>query len=243
MDENLTRFDQDWHVSSTFSDGSSTVAENVHAAEALGLESLCVVDKASRASGWVRDLAEACSDAGRDASLKLTCGIEVEVVDTNGTLEAPPYAPQVDYLFVAADRLPTPTGPVEPEVARAQIALGDLLPSQAVEWLVRAYANASLGSGQIVLAHPFSVLSRLGMSQQSVHPAYVRWLAGMLLEHGASVEVNELWRAPTAQVLDCLLTAGVPALPGSGARSLQELGHNEWYRGLLRGLSSLARVA
>jgi hypothetical protein len=237
------RFDQDWHVSSTFSDGTATVEENVHAAENLGLTSLCIVDRASRASGWVGDLAEACRLADRDASLTVNSGVEVEVLDSHGSLDVPFSAGRADHLFVGASRLPTPTGPMDPEMVRQKIERGELLASRAVEWLVRAYANATRRRSAVVLAHPFSVLPWCGIDPEGIHPAYLRWLAGEMQANGATSEVNESWHAPGPAALDSFLTAGVTVLPASGARSPQAVGRFAWAPKLPAGLSSLARVA
>jgi putative hydrolase len=248
MDEPI-RFDRDWHVSSTFSDGTVTVAENVHAAEERGLRSLCVVDRVRRSTVWVRDLVDACSAADREAELEVRSGVEAEVLDTNGTLDVPRSVERVDHLFVVADRLPTPTGPVVPEVAREQIEAGELFAARAMEWLVRAYAGAMRRDESVVLARPFSILPRLGIDPNTIHPPFVRWLAGVMLETGACSEVNESWCAPSSRVVDCFLTAGVPILPASGARSPLAVGRFEWVPGLLKELSwrrygySFARAA
>lgn len=236
-------FDQDWHVSSTFSDGSATVGDYVVAAEVNNLKTLCVVDRARRSSPWVRELASACRAADRTAPLAVRSGIEVEVLDTNGTMELPAFAPAVDCLFVAADRLPTPRGPVDPDEARGLIEAGGLLPARAVEWLVRAYANATRAPGKVVLAQPFRLLGRLGLSSETVHPSYIRWLARVMLENHACSEVSESWRTPSRLAVDCFLTAGVPVLPASGARSTDGVGRHDWYRSLQGELSSLARAA
>lgn len=237
------RSNQDWHVSSTFSGGSATVGQIVSTAEALSLDSVCIVDKARRSSTWVRDLVDACRAADRDTEVEVSCGLEVEILDTNGTVELPPFARQVDHLFFAADRLPAPSGPMEVEVARDRIRSGELYPAQVVEWLVRAYANASRQPGSAVVARPFSLLPQLGIDPHGVHSSYARCLAGALQDNEASAEVSESWRAPAPHVVDCLVTAGVPVLPGSGAGSAQALGQNVWYCEAIAGLSSLARVA
>lgn len=241
--DDLIGFDGDWHVSSTFSDGAAAVAENVEAAEARGLRSLCVVDRARRLTAWVPGLVDACRAADREAGIEVRSGIEVEVLDTNGTLDAPRSAERADYIFVAADRLPTPSGPVAPEVARERIENGELVAARAVEWLVRAYANAMQHDGAVVLAHPFSILPHLGIDPSGIHLPFVRWLAGVMLKNEACSEVNELWRTPSARVVECLLTAGVRILPASGARLPRAVGRFEWCHELAGSLSGLARAA
>jgi putative hydrolase len=236
-------FKEDWHVSSTFSDGSGGVEENVHAAEALCLRSLCVVDTARRFSDWAGELSEACAKADRRAAVRVRSGIEVEVLDVAGRVDLPRQASRVDRLFVAAGRLPTPSGPLDVETARRQIESGRVPAARAMEWLVRAYAGASRRHEGVVLAHPFSILPRLGIDPEKIHPAFVRWLAGELRKGGASVEVNEARRSPSRTALDCFLTAGIPVLAGTGAESPELLGAYTWAPRLLGGLSSLALAA
>ncbi|HEX3041282.1 MAG TPA: hypothetical protein VHP56_04260 [Solirubrobacterales bacterium] len=236
-------FDQDWHVKSTFSDGTGTVAENVQVAGALGLRSICVVDRARPTSPWIPDLAEACRQVNREVELEVSSGVEVDLLNTHGTLDAPPLLTAADYVYVAADRLPTPEGPLDPLAARAQIEDGDLIASRAVEWLVRGYANATRRDAAVVLARPFSVLPQLGIDPEGVHPSYVRWLAGVMQENGAAAEIHESTHAPARSVVDCLMTARLPLLPGSGAASPGDVGRYTWAPGLMGGLSSLACVA
>lgn len=241
--KNLTPTNQDWHVGSTFSNGSGSVAEIVEAAEACELKSVCVVDKARRSSPWARALADACHAAGRDSELEVRSGIEIEILDTNGASDPPPFTSKTDRLFVAAYRLPTPRGPLELEEARSQIERGELFPGQVAEWLVRAYAGAATRRDSVVIAQPFSVFPLLGLDPARIHISYVRWLAGVLQTTDAAVEVNERLRAPSSSVVDCLMTAHVPVLPASGARSVDEVGSRDWYDELLGSVSSLARAA
>ena len=241
--KNLTPAKQDWHVSSTFSNGTCSVAEIVDEAESRRLNSVCIVDKARRSSPWVRDLSNACRAADRDSELEVKSGIEVEILDAKGAFDRPRFASTTDRLFVAAYRLPTPGGPLELEEARSQIERGELFPGTVAEWLVRAYAGAATSHDSVVIAQPFSVLPLLGLDPARIHPSYVRWLAGVLQATTAAVEVNERLRAPSSSVVDCFMTAGVPVLPASGACTLEGVGRHGWYDELLGSVSSLAKAA
>ena len=54
------RFDEDFHVHSTFSDDAvSTLAENVRAARERGLRTLCLVDHVRRDTAWVPEFTAA----------------------------------------------------------------------------------------------------------------------------------------------------------------------------------------
>lgn len=233
--DTLIRLDEDWHISSTFSDGTATVQENVDAAERCGLKRICLVERVRRTSGWVGEFVATCRAAARSALVEVSSGVEVEILDTRGGLDLPRSAEQADSLYVAARRLPTPTGPMELHEARRQIASGQLLPARAIEWLVRASANATKDRGGVVLAHPFSILPELGIDIRSVHPAYVRWLAGALDEQAAHVEVSERWRSPSPEVVGCFLTAGVNVRAATGSCSPNTVGRYSWCREVVAG--------
>lgn len=235
------RLDEDWHVSSTFSGGTATVEEVVHAAATRRLSTVCIVDAARRSSGWVGEFVESCRWADRRTRVEVKAGVEVEVLDTNGSLDRPRSAELADYVYVTARRLPTPTGPVRPEEAREQIASGELLPARAIEWLVRAAANATRREDAVVLAHPFGILPELGIDARNVHPAYVRWLAGVLLDRDAGVEVSERWRCPSVGVLGCLLTAGVTVRACTGSDSAETVGRYAWCREIASGFRDMPK--
>lgn len=232
MDHRI-RLDEDWHVASIFSGAPATVEQSVRVAEARRLTSLCVVDRVRHTSGWVRDLIAACRLADYETPVAVSCGVEAELLDTNGTLDLPLSAEHADYVFAAADRLPTPRGPLRPEQAREKIEAGELLPARAVEWLVRASANAALRHENLVLARPFSILPSLGFSEEDLHPAFVRWLGTVMAKRGAGAEINERWRCAGARVAAIFLACGVTVRPGTECRSQQELGRYEWCRRVL----------
>jgi putative hydrolase len=204
----LIRLDEDWQVSSTFSTGSATVEENVHAAELRNLKRLCVVDRVRESTEWVPSFVETVRAVDRKTRIDVSAGIEAEVLDTSGALDVP-WSPQVaDYVYPTIRRLPTPTGPMCAHDARERIASGRLLPARAIEWLVRATANAALRRGAVVLADPFNILLELGISERGIHLAYVRWLADALRERDASVVISERKRGPISWVIGCLMVAG-----------------------------------
>jgi len=229
MDDQI-RLDEDWHVSSTFSSGYATVEENVQVAEDRGLRAICLVDNVQGSSEWVWDLVDTCRKVDRETAVEVRSGVEAEVLDTNGTLEVPSTAKHADHLFVAANWLPTPGGLIHPEEARAQIAAGKLWPSKALEWLVRAAANAAMQNDSVILSHPFSILPELGIDARNLHPAYVRWLAGVIASREAATEINELWHCASPSVAACFLTAGATVHASSGSTSPETVGRYEWCR-------------
>jgi putative hydrolase len=54
--------DEDFHVHSTFSDGASTLADNVRIATERGLRTLCLVDHVRRDTTWVPEFTAAVAE-------------------------------------------------------------------------------------------------------------------------------------------------------------------------------------
>lgn len=230
MADRKISLDEDWHVNSTFSGASATPTQCVDAAEARGLRSVCIVGHVRGTTGWVGEFVEACSFAARDAAVRVHCGIEGTLLDSEGRLDVPASAVFADHVFAAADQLPTPRGPMHPDVARERIEAGELLPAKAVEWLVRAAANAVLRHDRVILARPFSILSRLGLDEGALHRPFVRWLATVMAKRQAGVEISERWRCPEPWVVECFLAAGVTVHACSDSHTVENLGSYEWCR-------------
>jgi putative hydrolase len=55
----MIAFDEDFHVHSTFSDGASTLAENVRVARERRLRTLCLVDHVRADTAWLPDFVRA----------------------------------------------------------------------------------------------------------------------------------------------------------------------------------------
>lgn len=141
---------------------------NVRAAEARGLRSLCVVDHARGPTDWVGELVEACRVAAGETAVQVHCGVEAELLDTEGKLDMPVAAVHADYAFAVHRQLPTPRGPMHPDVAREKIEAGELLPAKAVEWLVCSAAHTAQRHDRVILAHPFD--DQLPTHPQSTKP-------------------------------------------------------------------------
>jgi hypothetical protein len=233
------RLDEDWRVSSTFSGGATTIEESVEAAEHRDLRALCIVDRVGKRSGWVPELAEACTAADRWSRVDVRSGIEVEVLDTSGRLEMPISAGLVDHVFVTARLLPTPTGPIQIGRALEEIRAGRLFGARAIEWLIRAYVGAASRVDSMVLVQPFSVLESLGIDAGNIHPSYVRWLASELAEAKASVVLDEGLQRPEAWIIDCLLNAGVEVHTSTGSSSPETVGRYEWCRTVVEEMAMI----
>ena len=82
--------DEDYHVHSTFSDGASTLAENVRAARERGLRTLCLVDHVRRDTSWLPAFTAAVARYRQQPGLHVLAGVEAKILDTSGQLDLPP---------------------------------------------------------------------------------------------------------------------------------------------------------
>lgn len=85
---------QDTHVHSTFSDGASTLAENVAEAERIGLQSLTCVDHVRPDTAWIPSYAAAVGEMRGATAVELQCAVEAKLLDTSGALDLPADLPE-----------------------------------------------------------------------------------------------------------------------------------------------------
>jgi putative hydrolase len=217
--------DEDFHVHSTFSDGASTLAENVEAARERGLRTLCLVDHVRRDTTWLPEFAAAVRPYRHQAGLRVLAGVEAKILDSSGRLDVPPdlaRCQDIDLVLIADHQFPGHTGPVHPDQVRAAIAADGVSATEAIERLCRATVNA-LRPGA-VLAHLFSILPKIGLDEGMVPAGVLAELAGRVADAGVVVEVNEKWSCPSARTVAALAGAGVSLVAGSDSHHHRDVG-------------------
>jgi putative hydrolase len=220
------RFDEDYHVHSTFSDGASTLAQNVDAARRRGLRRLCLSDHVRADTAWLPEYAEAVG-ALRGGDLEVLTGVEVKILDADGELDLPAGRPDLDLVLVADHQYPGEHGPEHPGVIREQLGDGTLAAAEVIGGLVQATGRA-LGRvpapARPLLAHLFSLLPKMGLAEEAVPEGSLRWLAGQARSAGAMVEINEKWACPGPRALAAFAQAGVPVVAGSDSHHSRDVG-------------------
>jgi putative hydrolase len=234
----LPATDQDMHVHSTFSDGSGTVAENVAQAERAGLSALTCVDHVRRDTAWVNEFAAEVREQAADTNVELRCGIEAKILDTSGELDLPADVDGIDRIYAADHRVPLDDGPADPAAVRIAIAEGDADATAVVESIVTATANASGRHPNVVIAHLFSVLPKIGLDESSVPADALERLASAAADAGASIEVDERWRCPSARTLRPFRDAGVPILLSTDSHSPETIGRYEYCLAVIEELAT-----
>jgi putative hydrolase len=217
--------DEDFHVHSTFSDGESSLAQNVRAAQERALRTLCLVDHVHRDTGWLPEFAAAVAPFRQQPGPRILAGVEAKILDGSGRLDLPPCLDGIDLVLIADHQFPGDGGSVNPAQARAAIGCGEMTAAEAIELLCTATANALDGTDrQCVLAHLFSVLPRMGLAESLVPEPLLDELAGRVAAACAMVEVNEKLGCPSPRTITAMIQAGVRVVAGSDSHHCRDVG-------------------
>ncbi len=218
--------DEDYHVHSTFSDGASSVAENLRAAQRRGLRRLCLTDHVRRDTAWVAEFVAAVRALRAGSDLEILAGVEAKILDQAGQLDLPAGLDGIDLILVADHQFPGADGPVLPADLAVAIARGTFSGEQVISGLVEATASALAGTRgrRALIAHLFSVLPKLGLSESAVPEHELGLLAGRARDTGALLEVNEKWACPSARTVSAFVAASVPVVASSDSHDCRDVG-------------------
>ncbi|WP_315070869.1 PHP domain-containing protein [uncultured Microbacterium sp.] len=214
----------DHHVHSTFSDDAvSTLAQNVEAAAAAGLTTLRLVDHVRQGTTWVPEYLAAVRALRVPDGLAVLTGVEAKILDAAGTLDIPTLPDGIDRILIADHQFPGTAGPLGPSAVRERIAAGwatDDVLDQLVEALVatmRRYPGNQL-------AHCFSILPKIGLSEEDLGPERTEAWARAAAETDTLVEVNEKWGCPDVPALTALRRVGGEIVASTDSHDASEVG-------------------
>jgi putative hydrolase len=225
---------QDVHVHTTFSeDAVSTPAACLAAGVRRRLRRLCFADHAQEATRWLPELVATVEQLRPTVDMEVLIGAETTIVDDTGRLDLPSDLPPVDRLLIADHRFPGAGGPSTPDDIARDLAAGDLDPAEVVERLLAATALAldvaAPRCERPILAHLFSILPKIGLTESDVldgGSGALDALVDAAVRTHAIVDVNERWGCPSSPVVARFVAAGVDVAPGSSAHDAHQVGHH-----------------
>ncbi len=223
----MLELDADHHVRTVFSEGMDTVDRMGAAADAIGLRRLVVADLISTDTDWLPSYTRAVGRAAERTRATLVCGAETTVLNTSGDLDLPPALPGIDYLAVGCRGFPLRGGQGTAADVRMLLGTGVLTAHNLMELLIKSIVAGlarAREAAQPGLCRPFSELGSVGMSESELDDGLLDVLAAGCLAVGAVVEVNELWRCPSAHTAAYLAEAGVVLVAASDARTAAAVG-------------------
>ncbi|GAA2180612.1 hypothetical protein GCM10009847_19190 [Leucobacter tardus] len=223
----------DHHVHSTFSDDAvSTLAENVAAAHAAGLDTLRLVDHVRISTAWVPEFVAAVSALEVPDGLTVVTGVEAKILDTAGRLDAPPLPAGIDRILIADHQFPTPEGPLGPTAVRERLADG-WAGEDALDALVEALIAAMERYPGNQLAHCFSILPKVGLDETDLGGERLAAWSATAARTDTLVEVNEKWGCPEPPTLRALRRAGVTLVASTDSHVATDIGRYDRVRALL----------
>lgn len=193
---------------------------------------LGIVAKAGPADCWVQDFVAAVRSEAVAIPGPVLVGLEVEVADSVGNLALPSAVEGVDYLLVSDQVIPTPLGILGPlELREEQEGATSVM--EVLQTIPTVLIGVMRRHPGIVLARPFSILSRIGIPESWLSRQAVEALASCATASGCAVELNERWRASLPAALDVSLREGVSIVCGCEAQHASGVGRYDYARHVL----------
>ncbi len=220
----------DFHVHSVFSDDAvSTLAQNIAAASAAGLEVVRLTDHVRESTAWVPEFVAAVRAEPRPDGLTVLTGVEAKLLDTAGHIDAPQDLAGVDAVVIADHQFPGPDGPWSPTTTRERLAAG-LGEAEAIGMFMDAseavmrHAGLAYPNQRAQLAHWFSILPKVGLSERAIGDEQLQSWAATAASTGTILEVNEKWGCPGPRVIRAALDAGVEVVASTDAHEATDVG-------------------
>ncbi|MDF2560333.1 MAG: histidinol-phosphatase [Microbacterium sp.] len=214
----------DHHVHSTFSDDAvSTLAQNVEAAAAVGLTTLRLVDHVRQSTTWVPEYLAAVRALRVPDGLTVLTGVEAKILDVAGTLDIPVLPDGIDRVLIADHQFPGTEGPLGPSTVRERMAAG-WAPDDVLDQFVDALIATMRRNPGNQLAHCFSILPKIGLSEQELGPERIEAWARTAAQTDTLVEVNEKWGCPGSDALTALRRAGGEVVASTDSHDAAEVG-------------------
>jgi putative hydrolase len=220
----------DFHVHSTFSDDAhSSIPENIDAAVAVGLSQLRLIDHVRQSTTWVPEFLAVVREQPSREGLEILTGVEAKILDSSGRLDIPSGLVigrgGVDAVVIADHQFPGTNGAWTPDETRARLAAG-LSVTDAMDLLIGALDGAmrSVPEGTGQLAHCFSILPKIGLSEDDLGDDQLSRWAATAAETGTLIEVNEKWGCPGPRALRAAFSAGARVVASTDSHWASEVG-------------------
>lgn len=222
FDGMLPKFD--FHLHTSYSDGTSAPPAMVEAAEARGMEAVAFTDHGPELSvGTPREkldfMLQDIELAREDAGIPVLAGIEANVVDEGGRIDVgDDLAEKLDFLALAIHYLRGANDRLE----------------MARDYLMRATRAIERREAD-VFAHPFFLHHDLlpHLSREEIED-FLRLAAA----RGVAMEVNMKYKAPGDEFFALCLREGVKLSVGSDAHATADVGRIDWALGVLKRIGA-----
>ena len=232
---------EDMHIHSTFSDGIHTVEENVGQAEAVGLMQMCCVDHVRVSSDWLPGYVKTVENVRQQTKVKVYCGVEAKILNEAGLLDVPENTDGVDFLYAADHQVPFGDRFYSPREIRQMVSEKSVTKNEVIAAIVNSTVNVLENYQNVVIAHLFSVLPKIGADENDVSEAQLENLAITAKRTSAKIEVDERWKCPSVRSVSHFQNHKVPVLFSSDSHRKETIGKYTYnanlYNCLVSGIS------
>lgn len=205
----------DFHLHTTWTDGTQSAAEMHEAAIRAGLEMVLFSEHARRTSSdWFPTFAAEVRRLPQGRCRALV-GVETKVMDLSGEIDtASDIVSCCDLVMASVHRFPGEVGNIHHSRSHT--------PEQAVDLEFRL-AMAALDNPAVdILGHPFGMSYR--RFQIAPPEAKMRALIEKAARTGVAIEINVRYHPDPWHLVDWCLEAGAPISLGSNAHALEDVG-------------------
>lgn len=234
---------EDVHVhTDACDDATQSAASALAAAVEAGLNWVCLTAhvRLDTPATHVREFLRAGQQASEGfGDLALTFSVETKLLNASGDLDLPADLglDELDTLHIADHRFPLDR-PTRPTEVRQLLLDGHLTETAAWQALTDATCAALAARPGSILAHPLSIIPKVGMDPARAPAAAVAAIAAAAARHGALVEINNKWSSPTVELITECVRRGVPVVSASDAHHCGEVGQRQYLDRLLAELPS-----
>jgi putative hydrolase len=213
------------HVHSTFSDGAATIEQNVRRAEELGLDRLTLVDHVRTDTTWVPEYVAEVNRLRQTTAVALLIAVEAKILTCQGDLDVPENLNGVDRIYAADHQVPGLVGPEHPRLVQERLRDNACHASDITQAVVSGTVSAMRRNhGVLVLAHLFSILPKVGLSEDDVTDEQIDFIAEVAADTRTTIEISERWRCPAARSVRRFRDAGVSIVVSTDSHDLTTLG-------------------
>jgi putative hydrolase len=168
-------------------------------------------------------------------------GVEAKILDSAGTLDIPGdlvFGPGgIDTVLIADHQFPGTDGPWSPRATRERLDAG-LSTGDAVDLLVGALVSAMARVPFAQLAHCFSILPKIGLSEDDLGDEHLAAWASAAADTGTIIEINEKWSCPGPRAIRAARAAGARLVASTDSHVASDVGRYDRVVALLREAQS-----
>ena len=206
----------DFQTHTRWTDGRSSIAELIAAAETKGLNAIGITEHVNSESAWYPRFVEEVKTERRPSAVEVYFGAEIAAADYAGGLKANPCIIQTELLLGVVHRLPKQDG-------SGFWRFDELKAEDAIELEIRALHGLTSNPRIDILGHPGgTTFSRFG-------PFPVEWLEPIFCaarDYDVAVELNSKYLWDFEGILELLRRVDPLVSFGSDAHDAHEVGFN-----------------